>query len=296
MSWQKLSLSAPSTLVETLEYLLIEMGAVAVTLEANTAEELFEPPPNETPLWERTTIHALFEIDTDLSALTPALEAAVHPEKLLYQITQVADQNWQKFCHDTFQPICFAERLWIYPSWHLPMNDDKPRLLLDPGLAFGTGAHPTTALCLQWLADEIKAGECVIDYGCGSGILALAALKLGACKVWAVDNDSQALEATLENARRNQLMMPQIETVLPEALPPVQADRLVANILANPLIGLASHFAEIVVLGGKIALSGILVEQIEQVMNAYLPWFDFAPLKQKEQWVLLKGERVRRKA
>jgi ribosomal protein L11 methyltransferase len=289
MSWQKFSISLPSSTVETLSDLLTDMGAVAITLEADTAEELFEPPLNETPLWHQTTIHALFELDVDLYALIPALEEKIHPQKFIYHITQVADQNWQKLCQDTFQPILFAEKLWLYPSWQLPIEDGKPRLLLDPGLAFGTGTHPTTALCLEWLVQEVKGKETVIDYGCGSGILALAALKLGADKVWGVDNDPQALEATLENAKRNQL---EIEAVLPEALPPIQANILVANILANPLIQLAPHFASLVILGGKIALSGILVEQAEQVMRAYQPWFRFAPVTQKEQWVRLDGKRT----
>jgi len=292
MPWQKLTLHLPSFSIEPLSDLLNEMGAVAITLEANTTEEIFEPPLNETPLWHQTTLNALFEVEIDLHGLLPILEEALHPEKLLYQITQVADQDWQKLCQDTFQPVCFGARLWVYPSWHQPVDDDKPRLLLDPGLAFGTGSHPTTALCLEWLAHELKGGECVIDYGCGSGILALAALKLGACKVWAVDNDPQALEATLENAKRNQLNAPEIETVLPETLPSIQADVLVANILANPLVDLAPHFASLVSLGGKIALSGILAEQAERVVAAYLPWFRFNAPTRSEQWVRLDGERI----
>lgn len=288
MSWQKFSISLPSTLVDTFSDLLTDMGAVAITFEADTAEELFEPPLNETPLWHQTTIHALFELDIDLSALIPLLKETIHPQTFVYHVTQVTDQNWQKRCQDTFQPICFAEKFWIYPSWDLPPDDDKPRLLLDPGLAFGTGTHPTTALCLEWLALELKGGEVVIDYGCGSGILALAASKLGASTVWAVDNDPQALEATQENAKRNQL---EIIAVLPEELPAIQAHALVANILANPLIALAPHFANLVILGGKIVLSGILIEQAEEVMNAYRPWFRLAPLTQKEEWVRLEGER-----
>lgn len=268
------------------------MGAVAITLESATSEELFEPPIDQTPLWDRTTLHALFEIDTDLQALIPLLEIALSPTQLSYNISQVADQNWQTLCQANFEPICFADKLWVYPSWHLPTEDGKPRLLLDPGLAFGTGAHATTALCLAWLAQELQGGEVVIDYGCGSGILGLAALKLGAQKVWAVDTDPQALEATIENAKRNQLQTPQIEAVLPDALPSLEADILIANILANPLVELAPRLANLVKMGGKIALSGILIDQAERVMDAYKPWFSLKPIVQKEEWVRLEGEKM----
>lgn len=290
MPWQKLTLHLPAAQIDPLSDLLHEMGALAITLEAHTQEELFEPPPNETPLWDSTSLHALFELDTHIPALLPLLEETLAPEKFAYQITEVAEENWQKRVQDTFHATCFSHRLWVYPSWQPPPTEDTlPRLLLDPGLAFGTGTHPTTALCLEWLAETIQGGETVIDYGCGSGILGLAALKLGARTVWAVDNDPQALEATEENARRN--AETQIQAVLPTALPPLQVDILIANILANPLIALAPHFATCLAAGGKIALSGILAEQAEQVMQAYLPWFRFDPPVQKEQWVRLVGEK-----
>lgn len=290
MSWQKLTLDAPLPLIEKLSDLADEAGAVAVILEANTSEELFEPPPGTTPFWQRTTIHALFAIDTDLSDFISILAAAVHPEILSYQTTIVTDQDWQKSFMDTVAPICFADKLWVYPSWHALPDDHKPCVLLDPGLAFGTGSHATTKLCLEWLATHIKGGESVVDYGCGSGILSLAALKLGAKKVWAIDNDPQAIEATIENARRNQIAKNAIEVILPEGLPAIKADVLVANILANPLVALAPHFANLLVSGGKIAISGILAEQVDMLVEAYAPWFDFFE-PTGETWVCLAGEK-----
>lgn len=293
MTWQKLSFHVPLHLVEQLNDLVDEAGAVAVVLEASNSEELFEPPPGSTPLWQQNTLHALFEMDTDLSTFLPTIAAILHPdhpEIFSYQTTIVADEDWQKNFMDAVTPVCFADKLWVHPSWHTLPDDHKPAVLLDPGLAFGTGSHPTTRLCLEWLANTIKGEERVIDYGCGSGILALAALKLGAKKVWAVDNDPQAVEATIENARRNQIEESAIQVISPEALPDAQVDVLVANILANPLITLAPYFAGLLVSGGKIALSGILAEQAEAVAHAYATWFDLsAPVG--ETWVCLAGER-----
>lgn len=304
MAWQKLSFNLPSVLVDSFSDLIHGAGAVAITLEAHSPEALFEPLPNTTPLWACTTIHALFEDEIDLSVLISQLKIAVFPEAFHYQTEMVIDQDWQKNCRDAFKPICFSDRLWICPSWSPLPQDGKPCVLLDPGLAFGTGAHPTTQLCLNWLTSHTQGDEVVIDYGCGSGILALAALKLGAKKVWAVDNDPQALEAMLENAQRNQTLTPNpidipsrhpLSAVLPEQLPidHVRANILIANILANPLISLAPHFAKLVSPGGKIALSGILAEQIAQVEKAYQPWFEFSAPVYQEEWVLLTGNLIK---
>lgn len=290
---QKLTLHLSQSLAEEISNLMDEAGVLAVTLESHTDEELFEPPLNTTPFWQQTTLHALFETDTDLSNLLSAITQILQPESLDYQITTLADQDqdWQKNFMDTVSPICFANKLWIYPSWHTLPDDGKPAVLLDPGLAFGTGSHPTTQLCLEWLANEIIGGEDVIDYGCGSGILALAALKLGARKAWAIDNDPQAIEATLENAKRNQITDNTIEAFTPETLPAdLYVDILVANILANPLIALAPHFARLVKPGGKIVLAGILTEQVENIIQAYTSWFNFSQ-QVGETWVCLVGGR-----
>lgn len=288
MSWQKLILQAPSAQADHLSNILDDYGALSITLEATAEQELFEPPHGTMPLWDATTIIGLFESNASLQHLIITLQQAIQPQILPFRIETLQEQNWQKVCTDSFTPILFQDRLWIYPSWHLPPDDGKARVELDPGLAFGTGAHATTALCLEWLAQTVTDGDCVIDYGCGSGILALAAIKLGAREAWAVDNDPQALEATQENAQRNHT---NLHAVLPEELPRLQADQLIANILANPLISLAPHFAELVKPTGKIALSGILVEQIDAVNAAYQPWFNFDAPRIKDGWVCLSGSR-----
>lgn len=290
--WQKLTLQVPAHLTDTVMEILNEAGALAVTLESASPQnlEIFEAPLNTMPLWENTAVASLFAAEEDLALLTPQLENAISPHPFSQQVEIVVDQDWQKQCTDAFQPICFANRLWIYPSWHTLPDDDKPRVMLDPGLAFGTGSHPTTALCLEWLATHVQPGDTVVDYGCGSGILALAALKLGATQVWGVDIDPQAIEASLENAKRNQVLL---HAVLPEQLPTFAADILIANILANPLINLAPQLAGRVKPGGSIALSGILSEQVERILASYQPWFDFSPPHIKEEWACVAGVKVK---
>ncbi len=289
MTWQKFSLTLPVDLADTVTDTLNDAGALAVTLEAADTQEIFEAPLNTTPLWNHTRVVGLFDTDTDLTIVLHTLQHLLHPHPLHYHITPVFDQDWQKNCTDAFQPICFADKLWVYPSWQPAVLDGKPRLLLDPGLAFGTGSHPTTALCLSWLATHIQGGETVIDYGCGSGILGLAAATLGATSVWCVDIDPQALESTQQNAQRNSI---NLHTTLPEQLPLLTADVIIANILANPLVDLASHLAQLLRPGGKIALSGILIEQIDQVTNAYQPWINFSAPMLQHEWAGIHGKKV----
>jgi ribosomal protein L11 methyltransferase len=191
---------------------------------------------------------------------------------------------------DDFKPMAFGKRLWICPSWHTPPDKDAVNIFLDPGLAFGSGTHPTTALCLEWLEGCPLQDKDLIDYGCGSGILAIAGLKLGAQHAWGVDNDPQALKASQVNAEKNSVKE-RLITYLPEQMPDIEADVLVANILANPLIELRDKLAHLVRPGGHIALSGILEEQQEQVMQAYSEHFQMAPATIKEGWVRLEGRR-----
>jgi len=293
MTWQKLTLYLSRDLIEKASEFLEEFGALAITLQAENDEEVFEPALGTTPLWQHTQMIALFEADTDIKTIFNALQQALQPAQIAYHaIETVYDQDWQKICNDNFKPQCFADNLWIYPSWHELPDKDKPHVLLDPGLAFGTGSHPTTALCLDWLARHIEHGDQVIDYGCGSGILAIAALKLGAKQVWAVDNDPQALEATLENGLRNECSMAALEIALPEQLPAITCDILIANILANPLIALAPTFSTLVKRGGHIVLSGILPEQANAVIDAYKNWVEFSPLTEQEGWVRLEGKKL----
>lgn len=291
--WQKLSIGSPSSKSELIAELLEEAGALAVTFEAANNEEIFEPKLGSTPLWQETQVIGLFEQQIKLDPIIKSIEKIVSPHNsLAYTLETVADQDWQKVCMDAFAPVCIADKLWINPSWHEQPADNKPVVVLDPGLAFGTGAHPTTALCLEWLANHIEQQSLVIDYGCGSGILAIAAIKLGARQCWAVDNDPQALEATTENAGRNAIYPPQLTSVLPEELPMIKADIVIANILANPLISLASTLTNLLKPGGKIVLSGILQQQAQAVMDAYKPTFSFGPVLCKEEWALIAGVKL----
>ena len=290
MIWQQLILQAPSDQADSLSELLDQHQAQAITLKpANDDQPLFEPPLGTMPLWDSMIITALFAVDTPLDALINKLQLSIHPHTLQHRIETLEEQDWQKNCTDAFSPKLFAERLWVYPSWQPAPDDSLPRLMLDPGLAFGTGSHATTTLCLNWLTHKITKNSCAIDYGCGSGILALAAAKLGANKIWAVDNDPQALQATLDNAQRNQVTL---DAVMPENLPQnVQADYLVANILANPLMDLAASFAQHVKHSGKLALSGILAEQANDVKSVYEQWFAMEEAEIQEGWACLHGTR-----
>lgn len=291
--WQKLSIGVHGDQTEQLSDLLTEAGAVAVTVEAGNEEEIFEPEVGTTPFWGESKVIGLFPVESNLAQVLTFVKQAVYPHAILnHVIEQLEDQDWQKLCTDQFKPICFANKLWVSPSWDHPPNDQKPVVWLDPGLAFGTGAHPTTALCLEWLATQVQPDQRVVDYGCGSGILGVAAIKLGAKECWAVDNDPQALEATMENAKRNNLNFEQIQAVLPEDLPKLEVDLLVANILANPLVSLAPVLGKLLKRGGKIALSGILHYQVKMILDAYTPLFRFDPPVQKEEWVLLSGVKM----
>lgn len=294
MIWQKFTLTIPAASVETVSELLEAAGAAAVTCSAAANEEIYEPVPGTTPLWQCTSVTGLFSAEVNLEQVKAMVSQAIAP--LVIENTQIEpliEQDWQRACMDAFHPVCFADRLWVYPSWQLPPDLDKPSVLLDPGLAFGTGSHPTTALCLEWLAQHLRTSQEVIDYGCGSGILAIAALKLGAKRAWAVDNDPQALEATTENARRNQLSEQTLSVCEPAELPTIQTDVLVANILANPLIALAARFSMLVRPGGQLVLSGLLAHQQEAIIQAYQPWFTFQTPMVKEEWLCLSAERNR---
>ena len=298
MPWIELSLTLRSDSQEIVETALEEVGALSVTLldaDADTSNEkaILEPRVGETPLWSLIVLSALFESDVDrnglvhvLSELLPDLE----PDQITFR--DVADQDWTRVWMDQFKPMQFGQRLWIYP-WNIdpPVDSEAICVRLDPGLAFGTGTHPTTALCLEWLDQAQLKDKVVIDYGCGSGVLAIAAALLGAGQVVAVDNDPQALEASRDNAERNgvakviTLHLPADETSS------ARADVLVANILAGPLHELAPMFAERVRPGGTLALSGILVGQHDELIVRYAEWFDDLAATVREDWVRIDGRR-----
>jgi len=289
--WQELTLRLAREQLETAESLLLAAGAVSVTYRDAEDQPVLEPAPGETPLWDQVLVSGLFEADADLATVR-ALIAAQLPGMAADATTRrIEDQDWERAWMDDFRPMRFGERLWICPSWGEPPEPDAVNILIDPGLAFGSGTHPTTALCLEWLDAHPPTGRDVIDYGSGSGILAVAALRLGAARVTAVDIDPQALIATRDNAAKNGVDDDRLCVDYPERLGDATADLVIANILAGPLAELAPTMADRVRPGGAIVLSGILREQAETVRGAYTPWFDMDPPAFREDWTRLSGRR-----
>lgn len=289
MAWVQFVFDSTQALASTLSDHLTECGASAVTLEDSADQPLYEPGLGETPLWQSTTVTALFPAEQDATQIENMLAHFLAPEPVpTYRIEQIEDKDWEREWMDNFHPIQFGERLWICPSWHTPPNPDAINIMLDPGLAFGTGTHPTTALCLNWLDQADVKDKVIIDYGCGSGILAIAAALLGAKKVIGVDTDPQALKATQENAVRNGVS---IDTYLPKDCPDLPAEVLLANILAGPLTELAPTLAALTLPNADIVLSGILDIQADDLSAHYTSWFDMAPATQSEEWIRLNGKR-----
>jgi len=277
---------------QPIEDALFELGALSVTLEDAADDPVLEPAPGETPLWPTITVKAIFDAATDRAALQRNLAKRLQMSSPLPVpgFEMLPDRAWEREWLKDFRPMRFGRRLWVCPGG-LPAGDpDGIRIELDPGLAFGTGTHPTTALCLEWLEAQSLDGRSVVDFGCGSGILAIAAAMLGAATVRAVDVDPQALLATDANAERNGVR-PKLEVTADPGLPRSGTDLLVANILAGPLVELAPDFAAAVRPGGRIALSGILEGQSNTVTAAYRPWFDIALTAMRDGWALLAGQR-----
>jgi ribosomal protein L11 methyltransferase len=288
--WLQLLVVSGRAQAEALEDAMLACGAVSVTLMDDADTPILEPGVGETPLWDCIKISALFETDADQSAIDNHLQNAGVAATNLHWET-VADQPWERAWMEHFEPIQCGERLWICPSWREPPDASAVNLILDPGLAFGSGTHPTTFLCLQWLDQTDLAGKTVVDYGCGSGILGIAALLLGAQHVIAIDNDPQALLATEDNLARNGLDPSRLTLCLPDAIPAVEAEVVVANILAAPLIELADNIAALTAPGGRLCLSGLMSHQAEAVSAAY-PHFLFDPLGILEDWVRLAATKV----
>jgi ribosomal protein L11 methyltransferase len=265
------------------------LGAASVTLEDAADHPVLEPAPGETPLWPTVRLQALFDGDADAGIIADSI-ARQFPAVATPRVARVEDKAWEREWLKDFRPMRFGRRLWVCPGGRPAADVDAVRVELDPGLAFGTGTHPTTALCLEWLDARDLRGLELVDYGCGSGILAIAALKLGAAAACAVDIDPQAIIATRENAARNGIRVGLTVSDEP-ALPRASTDVLVANILAGPLVDLAPGFAAAVRPGGEIALSGVLIEQVDVVTAAYRPWFDIALTAAREGWGLISGRR-----
>jgi ribosomal protein L11 methyltransferase len=290
MPWLQIILDTDAQTVEPISDGLFTLGAISVTLQDAENQPLYEPPLNTTPLWKRTQIIGLFENDTDRAELQRQLQTVLAPLPVpSYQIQTLEDQEWSRVWMEDFRPMRFGKRVWICPSWQTPPNPEAVNILLDPGLAFGTGTHTTTALCLEWLDKQTDlSGKTLIDYGCGSGILAITAAKLAAAHVWAVDNDPQALLATKENAKKNHVETA-ISAVLPQQLPALKADGMLANILATPLIELAATFAAHLKNGAPLVLSGILKEQTDDVIAAYQPYFAIKEVMERDNWMRISS-------
>ena len=289
MSWLQLSIDTSESRAPLLELVFENLGALSVTLGDAGDQPLMELPPESQQLWQQTRVTALFEGETDLKSLRHSLEESLEPTLLQsLRWERLEDRLWERVWLEHFKPMRFGQRLWVCPDGQRVEQAEGVVIQLDPGLAFGTGTHPTTALCLGWLDGLDLQGKSLIDYGCGSGILAIAALKLGAREVLAVDHDPQALEASRENARKNRVSE-RLQTCLPQDTPSVQADLLVANILAGPLMSLAPTLAELLKPSGDFALSGILAEQTEAVSACYRPFADLQPVQQREEWMLIPG-------
>lgn len=291
MPWLQVRLAITPEQAATYEDALLDVGAVSVTFMDAEDQPIFEPDLGTTPLWSHTHLLALFEADTDPAALLAHLALLTGGPLPAHQVEQIADQDWERSWMDNFQPLRFGQRLWIVPSWHQPPEPQAVNLHLDPGLAFGTGTHPTTALCLEWL-DGQSLHDCnVLDFGCGSGILAIAALLLGAKQACGTDIDPQALEASRDNATRNGIDAARFPLYLPSEMPADTFDLVLANILAGPLVQLAPIISQHVRQGGHLVLSGILAEQAEEVRAAYQADFILDPTAEKDGWVRISGVR-----
>ena len=289
MAWHQISVITQENIAPQLADFFSNLGAVSVTYMDAEDEPVYEPAIGETKIWSNTQVIALYELDANPERIKTQVLRQFNKDDLhdwLYE--EVADQEWERAWMEYYKPMKFADRLWVCPTDQEQREPGTVCLTLDPGLAFGTGTHPTTALCLAWLAGHNLTGKIVIDYGCGSGILAVASVLLGANCAHAVDIDPQAITATLSNALKNQVE-DKIKTYLPEQFSPFQADIVLANILAKPLIDMSEQICALVVSGGQLVLSGILHEQAESVISAYQNHSAFSPLVQQEDWIRLDG-------
>jgi ribosomal protein L11 methyltransferase len=293
MPWLQVTFYSDRGRTPLIEAALENAGALSITLGDAADEPQLEPPPGDAPLWSRVAISALFPDEPGALATAYALS-----ETLAGQLTadtrfeRIHDLAWERAWLNELVPMRFGRRLWVCPRGQAADDPDALVVELDPGLAFGTGHHPTTALCLRWLDGMDVEGRSVIDYGCGSGILAIAALRLGAARAVAVDHDPQALQAALSNAEQN-AVADRLLVVMPGEIPRDPADLLLANILAGPLVELSPRVGSLVRAWGSIALSGILVGQIPWVETAYAPWFELGPPQIEDEWVLVSGRRRR---
>lgn len=293
MAWLELTIAVDREAVAAAEEALESLGALAITLQDVADHPVLEPEPGATPLWPVVQVRGLFDAAADRDRLVAGLCAVPgvgRPDRIRFG--EVGDRDWARAWMDRFRPMRFGRRLWIVPGGmeiaHDPAN---VAIALDPGLAFGTGTHPTTALCLEWLDAQAAVAGCVVDYGCGSGVLGIAAALLGASRVLCVDNDPQALEATAANAARN-AVAGRVLAVAPDAFAETGADIVLANILAGPLIALAPRLCGCLKPGGRIVLSGLLAEQLDEVAATYRETCVVTGTALRDGWARLELERT----
>ncbi|BBM63506.1 50S ribosomal protein L11 methyltransferase [Vibrio alfacsensis] len=293
MPWIQIKLNATNENAELIgDMLMEETGALSVTFLDAQDTPVFEPLPGETRLWGDTDILALYDAEADTDFIITQIKASnMLADDFAYKVEQLEDKDWEREWMENFHPMKFGERLWICPSWRDVPEPDAVNVMLDPGLAFGTGTHPTTALCLEWLEGLDLSGKTVIDFGCGSGILAIAAIKLGAEKVVGIDIDPQALQASRDNAERNGVA-DKLEVYLPQNQPEgLIADVVVANILAGPLRDLAPIIKSLVKPNGDLAMSGVLDTQAEDVANHYRDELHIDPIIEQSEWCRISGRK-----
>lgn len=293
--WVQLKVHCDARQVNSAEDAMLGLGALSVTLQDDADQPILEPELGTTPIWDRTLVIGLFDAETDTAGFDTAFSTAFQQHggtgSVDCHVEILEDKDWLRAWMDDYHPMQFGPKLWVCPSWKTPTNPDAVNLMLDPGLAFGTGTHPTTSLCLSFLDGAIQGNEHIVDYGCGSGILGIAALLLGAKYMTGIDIDPQALTATKDNAGRNKIDDLQFDVYLPGKIPECQADILVANILAGPLKELAPALANLVRSGGRLALSGLLTAQAADVIEHYSQWFVMEAPRELDDWVMLSGVR-----
>jgi ribosomal protein L11 methyltransferase len=275
---------------ERVEEACFEIGAVAVSYTDQRDDPILEPAPGEFRLWPHSRLQALFSFDCKPQEIVAGLAHVLRIDSGRIEVETLADRVWEREWLRDFHPMCFGQRLWVAPHHAHVHTQGAVIVRLDPGLAFGTGTHATTAMCLAWLDQNIQGGEVAIDYGCGSGVLAVAAVKLGARAAHAFDIDPQALTATRDNSTAN-AVAEQVHVVETDAALPVAVDILLANILCGPLCELAPRFAALTRPGGKIVLAGLLEAQAAEVTHAHAPWFDISPFATRDGWTALSGVR-----
>ncbi|WP_394167640.1 50S ribosomal protein L11 methyltransferase [Photobacterium piscicola] len=294
MPWIQIKLNATAENAEAIgDMLMEETGALSATFLDAQDTPVFEPMPGETRLWGDTDVIGLYDAEADMDFVLNMLKnSALIADDFAYKIEQLEDKDWEREWMDNFHPMRFGRRLWICPSWREAPEPEAVNVLLDPGLAFGTGTHPTTSLCLEWLDSQDLTGKTIIDFGCGSGILAIAALKLGAAKVIGIDIDPQAILASRDNAERNGVSE-NLELYLPQDQPQgIQADVVVANILAGPLRELSPVIKSLVKNGGDLAISGVLESQAEDVATYYSDEITLDPVMAREEWCRISGHKA----